>query len=94
MPLESFACGTQVVATDVGDLKNIIRQAETGYIIPDNDPENIAAAVALALKNCCQDTESVLAIRASVSRWDWASIAEKVDAEMQAVLDGWLAPVV
>ena len=29
--LEALACGTPIVATDVGDLKNIIRQEETGY---------------------------------------------------------------
>ncbi|MFC2022384.1 glycosyltransferase, partial [Chloroflexota bacterium] len=34
--LESLACGTPVVTTDVGDLKSIIRQGETGYVVTDN----------------------------------------------------------
>jgi hypothetical protein len=40
-----------------------------------------------------QDIESVLSIRASVIRFDWSKIAEKVAGEMQAVRDKWLAPV-
>jgi D-inositol-3-phosphate glycosyltransferase len=94
VPLESLACGTPVVATDVGDLKNIIRQGETGYIIPDNSPEKLAAAITLMLDSQPPDEESALAIRASVSRWDWANVANKVAGRMQSVLDGWLTPVV
>jgi D-inositol-3-phosphate glycosyltransferase len=36
--LESLACGTPVVAADVGDLRNIIREGETGYVVADNAP--------------------------------------------------------
>jgi len=86
--LESLACGTPVVATDVGDMKNIIRQGETGYVIADNSPEKIAGAVAELLSVTNRDRESTLAIRASVSRFDWQYIAEKVLAEIQLLLDG------
>ncbi len=93
VPLESLACGTPVVATDVGDLKHIIRPGETGYIVLDNSPEKLAAAVSLVLDSPLHDVESALSIRASVGRWDWASIAVSVAGEMRLVLDGWLAPV-
>jgi D-inositol-3-phosphate glycosyltransferase len=93
VPLESLACGTPVVATDVGDLRNIIRQGETGYIVADNSPEKLAAGIDSFLSKPVRDAESILAIRASVGRFDWANIAEKVALEMQAVLDKWLAPV-
>ena len=93
VPLESLACGTPVVATDVGDLKNIIRQGETGYIVPDNSPDKLAASISLALSKPRRDLESVLAIRASVSSWDWANIAERVAGEMRMVADRRLAAV-
>jgi D-inositol-3-phosphate glycosyltransferase len=93
VPLESLACGTPVVATDVGDLKNIIKQGETGYIVADNSPERLAESISSLLSRPSRDTESVLSIRASVSKWDWANIAEKVAGEMRMVLDRWLAPV-
>jgi len=93
VPLESLACGTPVVATDVGDLKNIIRQGETGYIVADNSPERLAESISSLLSRPSRDIESVLPIRASVNKWDWANIAEKVAGEMRMVLDRWLAPV-
>jgi D-inositol-3-phosphate glycosyltransferase len=91
--LESLSCGTPVVATDVGDMKNIIRPGETGYVAPDNAPEKLAAAIARLLSRLERDRESVLAVRASVSRFGWANIAETVVGEMRAVVDGWLSPV-
>jgi len=93
VPLESLACGTPVVATDVGDLKNIIRQGETGYVIADNAPGNIAASIASILSKPPRDTESTLAIRASVSRFNWANIAEDVVRELRMALDRWPVPV-
>jgi D-inositol-3-phosphate glycosyltransferase len=91
--LESLACGTPVVAADVGDLRNIIRQGETGYITGDNSPENLAAGLSLLLSGQPGDEESALAIRASVSRYDWSKIAAKVADEMKIALESRLAPV-
>jgi D-inositol-3-phosphate glycosyltransferase len=93
VPLESLACGTPVVATDVGGLKHIIRPDENGYIIKDNSPENLANVIAFVLNDLSSDNETRMTIRASVSRWNWASIAEKVAAELQTTLDKQLAPV-
>jgi D-inositol-3-phosphate glycosyltransferase len=93
VPLEALACGTPVVATDVGDLKHIIKSGETGCIVADNSPEKLAAGIALILNQPPPDMESTLVIRASVSRWDWANIAEKVAGEMKLALESRLAPV-
>jgi D-inositol-3-phosphate glycosyltransferase len=86
VPLEALACGTPVVATDVGDLKNIIRQGDTGYIIRDNTPEAIANAVSLVLESAPGDAESPLAVRASVTRFNWSNIAGDVAREMHRVV--------
>ena len=93
VPLESLACGTPVVATDVGDLKNIIKQFETGMIVPDNSPQKLATAISLVLDHSAGDTESALAIRSSVTGWGWDEIASKISLEMQSVSDAWLSPV-
>ena len=58
--LESLACGTPVVATDVGDLKSIIRQGKTGYVVTDNSPRRLADKIALLLSKP-PDMESALA---------------------------------
>jgi D-inositol-3-phosphate glycosyltransferase len=93
VPLESMACGTPVIATDVGDLKHIIKPGETGCIVADNSPETLAEGIASILLKPSPDIESKLAIRASVSRWAWSNIAERVAAEMQTALDKQLATV-
>ena len=60
VPLEALACGTPVVATDVGDLKNIIKPGETGCIVADNSPEKLADGIASMLNKPSPDIESIL----------------------------------
>ena len=91
--LESLACGTPVVGTDVGDLRDVIRQGETGYIVSNSTPRRLAHNIALLLSKPSPDTESTLAIRASVARFSWSNIAEAIIREFQLVLANYLAPV-
>ncbi|MFC2052631.1 glycosyltransferase, partial [Chloroflexota bacterium] len=91
--LESLACGTPVVATDVGNLKSVIRQGETGYVVTDNTPHHLADKIALLLSRPSPDSKPALLIRASVSRFSWANIAEAIVKECRLVLSDYLAPV-
>jgi D-inositol-3-phosphate glycosyltransferase len=91
--LESLACGTPVVATDVGNLKSVIHHGETGYVVTDNTPHRLADKIDLLLSGLSTDTESALSIRASVSRFSWSNIAEAIIRECQLVLANYLAPV-
>ena len=91
--LESLACGTPVVATDVGDFKHIIRQGETGYVLTDNGPHHLAEKIDSLLSRPSPDKNSTLSIRASVSRFSWTNIAEAIVREFQQVLDNYCVPV-
>ncbi|HEY6073896.1 MAG TPA: glycosyltransferase, partial [Anaerolineales bacterium] len=37
--LEAMACGTPVIASQVGGLAYLVQDGETGYTIPDNEPD-------------------------------------------------------
>jgi D-inositol-3-phosphate glycosyltransferase len=91
--LESLACGTPVVATDVGDFRNIIREGETGYVVKDNVPDHLAKKIALLLSRPNTDRESAQLIRATVSKFSWPNIAEAIISDCQLVLANYLAPV-
>jgi len=43
--LESMACGTPVVASNVSDNAYLVRDGETGYIVPVNDEASLADRV-------------------------------------------------
>lgn len=45
-PLEAMACGTAVVASNVGGLKFTVRDGETGYLVPADNPERLAHKLA------------------------------------------------
>lgn len=37
--LEAMACGTPVIATQVGGLQHLVKDQTTGFVIPHNDPD-------------------------------------------------------
>jgi len=76
--LESMACGTPVVATNVGDLKSIVQQGETGYVVMDNTPGVLASKIDLLLSKSSSDAEYMSSIRASVTRFSWLNIAQEI----------------
>ena len=41
-PLESMACGTPVIGSNVGGIKFSVRDGETGYLVPPRDPDAVA----------------------------------------------------
>jgi len=92
--LEALASGTPVVATDVGDLRNIIRQGQTGYVLTDNNPENLAEKMDLILSGPGRDMETALSIRESVSRYSWPNITGSVMSELSLVLENQIPSAV
>ncbi len=50
-PLEAMACGTPVVGANVGGIKFTVRDGETGYLVPPNDPEALAERLAHLYKH-------------------------------------------
>ncbi len=50
-PIESMACGTPVIGTNVGGIKFTVRDGETGYLVPPEDPAALAERLAHLYKH-------------------------------------------
>ena len=46
--LEAMACGTPVIASDVGGLGFLVQDGETGFTIPDGEPDLLCRPAQLA----------------------------------------------
>jgi glycosyltransferase involved in cell wall biosynthesis len=69
--LESMACGTPVVATDVGAVDEMITNPDVGRIVRTRDPASIAAAIAgVTAAPAHRDR-----IRAHAADFDWESVS-------------------
>jgi D-inositol-3-phosphate glycosyltransferase len=77
--LEAMACGTPVVASDVGGLSFVVRNGETGYLVPDRDPRALADCLNRLLRD--RDLRLRLGKRgAQVARdYAWTQIAEQME---------------
>jgi glycosyltransferase involved in cell wall biosynthesis len=49
--LESMACGTPVICTNVGGMPEIVKDGVTGFVVPPNDPKALAARIAYLFDN-------------------------------------------
>lgn len=76
--LEAAACGTPVVAADVGGLRTLVDDGRTGFLIGGRDPALYAGAVARILD------DPTLAARLSrravetAARYTWSSMARRL----------------
>ena len=80
--VESLACGTPVVTTDVSGAREAIDRPEAGRIV-DRDPEAIAAAVReLLIEPPAPDK-----VRAAASRFSWETNAERLEAHLRRLVE-------
>ena len=79
---EALACGTPVVATDVGAVRQMVTSDRCGYVVPVGDGEALATALLSALTRRW-DHEAISALGRSRS---WDDVAEEVLEEMRAVM--------
>lgn len=64
--LEAMAAGLPVVATDVGDVARAVVDGKTGYVVPQQSPEQLAAALRPLLTDPSMRTQFGAASRARV----------------------------
>ena len=80
---EAHACGTPVVATNVGGVPEMIPSESFGFVVPPNDPAALHAALKSALSREWD--------RAAIAAWgqarSWRQVAAEVLREMERVCE-------
>jgi D-inositol-3-phosphate glycosyltransferase len=85
--LESLACGTPVITTDVGDMKNIICRSEAGYVLEDNSPGLLASEISRFLAQANNQTPKTDEIRALAAVYSWHNITDMILQRYNTILN-------
>jgi glycosyltransferase involved in cell wall biosynthesis len=72
--LEAFAAGLPVVSTATGDIPSMIRDGETGLLVPPRDPEALAAAIERLLRDPERAVRMAGRAREAVTRYTWPRV--------------------
>jgi glycogen synthase len=85
--LEAMACETPVVACAVGGIKEVVVDGETGFLVPPQDPDRLAAALSKVLDDPDLAARMGRAGRARVlEHFTWDRIAEKTVAMYETLV--------
>ena len=76
--LEAMACGTPVIASEVGGLGYLVENGVTGYTIPDSDPLMLSEKISMILRDHDLRTEMGCRAIEHADKYEWKTIAEQV----------------
>jgi D-inositol-3-phosphate glycosyltransferase len=84
--LEAMASGTPVIASEVGGLAFLVRDGETGFLVPVREPAALAERIASLLSN--QELRTSMGKNAAelAQQYAWASIGDQVLTVFDEVL--------
>jgi D-inositol-3-phosphate glycosyltransferase len=76
--LEAMACGTPVVASQVGGLAFLVQDGVTGFTVPSGDPEALCHSLQTLIQN--KDLRRQMGERAAAcaQEYSWDKIARRV----------------
>lgn len=76
--LEAMACGTPVIASEVGGLAYLIRDGQNGFHVPVREPEALAARIVSILEKPEKRAAMSRAALQSTKEYAWPLIAERL----------------
>ena len=88
-PLESMACGTPVIGSNVGGIKYTVEDGKCGFLVPPNDPD----ALAIRIFELLHDESMRAAMRLNAIRrvntlFTWSKVTDMVVSLYERVLTG------
>ncbi len=84
--LEAMACGTPVVASEVGGLAYLVHDGINGFHVPDRDPTELAQKIQMLLEMPALRKELSVNAVTYARKYSWQSVAEKIVAVYEEVL--------
>ncbi len=84
--LEAMACGTPVVASQVGGLAFLVQDGVTGYTVPVEDPQTLADRLVLLLKDERLRQKMGQQAAEEAKKYSWQKIAEQLLVAYREVL--------
>jgi D-inositol-3-phosphate glycosyltransferase len=76
--LESLACGTPVVASRVGGLVAIVRDGQTGFLVPWRDPRLFADRIGVLLDDAGLREAMARSAAQAARGFSWTAVGDKV----------------
>ena len=76
--LEAMAMGTPVVASEVGGLAFLIKDAHNGFLVPSRDPEALAERIYTLLTDADCQQDLGRNAHAMAKRYDWSIIVRRM----------------
>jgi len=76
--LEAMACGTPVIASEVGGLAYLVRDGETGFTIPAEEPETLCEKLSWLLNDDELHAKMSAQAAAYAQDYAWENIAKQI----------------
>jgi D-inositol-3-phosphate glycosyltransferase len=86
--LEAMACGTPVIASQVGGLAYLVKDGETGYHVPDQDPDALCEKLLILLDDAQQRQTMGLRAAEYARDYAWENIAAQILDVYQSLVPG------
>jgi D-inositol-3-phosphate glycosyltransferase len=84
--LEAMACGTPVVASQVGGLAFLVRDGVTGFQVPDGDPEALCEKLTHLIHDEGLRERMGEQAAAYARQYAWGTIAESIESVYRDLL--------
>ncbi|MDR3585582.1 MAG: glycosyltransferase family 4 protein [Desulfosporosinus sp.] len=79
-PLEAMACGTAVVTTDCGGIRDYVRNGENCLLVPPSDIEQLSSAIYQLLTKDAERKHMAASGHHLAQAWSWQRTANQVEA--------------
>ncbi len=81
-PLEAMACGTPVVLTDSGGVRDFARDGENGLVVPPELPDQLAEAMLRALNDHALAARLAAAGPPTAAEFTWEKAVDRLEAAL------------